>query len=655
MQEKSKYIFYKDSRLISIIIILTALVLQIGAFTHTPVLVTIHTYSVGILFGRYSTFFYLYCLLMVVTIIFQNIRILHIIKLTQLTYWFFSLSLMTALVTWFYYTSNLSINTSSLGTGAFKQSFKLWWNNYNSPSSSWWDHSTPDAGVIGALLYSIVASFSTTIVTAIIYSCLAILGFSLIVTGTWIGLYRNIILHAKNTKNKVQKNEDSIVNRESPFISIDDNFKDDNKKSSVILPFCDVSELEGKPAIKWDPYPKIDPEKVLDTIKNDPLIDLANNVSEHKRAINNLFTTFNIDAHVVDAIVGPTLTKLIIKTSSNTNLKKIANIQQNIKMVLETKEVRMQLPIPGKALIGIEYPNKKRKLVSFKEVLKDKRKIISPLSIPLGKSIDGKTFILNINETPHLLIAGATGSGKSTSINIIIISLIMNISPKDLRLVLIDPKFVEFVSYKNIPHLLAPIITDSMKAAYTLKMIVNIMEDRYKIMSKHNVKKIEQYNAIAKTKKLEHWPYIVIVIDELADLMSISSKLVETSIQRLTQKARAIGIHLILATQRPSTNVVTGVIKANIPSRIAFSVSASIDSRVILDEVGAEKLIGHGDMLISLYGKYMERVQCAFISNSEIEKVVQAVAKYGKPNFDSRLLDEYDTNDDIFSDNIEGY
>jgi len=653
MQEEiKKYVFYKDSRLLAVIIIFVALLLQIGALTQTPGLVTIHTFSVGILFGAYSPFFYFYCLLMASTFLFKNIRILHVIKLTQITYWIFAFSLMAALVSWFYYTGNDAISNSSLGATPFKQTFGLWWKNYNGPE--WWNHSTPDAGVIGALLFSIIASFTTTFGAAITYSCLAVLGFSLILTGTWVGLYRNIFIYAKKAKKDDKKSNDSIINKKKPFIAIEDDFKNEKPKSNAPLPFRDVSDLEEKPPTEWEPYPKIDPEQVLKAVKHDPLIELANNVSKQKQAINKLFVTFNIDAKVVDAIVGPTLTKLIIKTSSNTNLNKIASIQQNIKMVLESKEVRMELPIPGKALIGIEFANKKRKIVSFKEVLKDIRTDHTPLPVPLGKSIDGKTFVVHINETPHMLMAGATGSGKSVAINIIVASLIMNISPKDLRLVLIDPKYVEFGSYKNIPHLLAPIITDSKKATHTLITMVNIMENRYKIMSKYNVRKIEQYNEVAKSKKLEHWPYIVIIIDELADLMTTSSKLVETSIQRLTQKARAAGIHLILTTQRPSTNVVTGVIKANIPSRIAFLVSAGVDSKVILDAVGAEKLIGHGDMLISLYGKHIERIQCAFISQIEIEKIVRIVKKYGKPKFDSQLLNWDDTNESILNDDIEG-
>jgi S-DNA-T family DNA segregation ATPase FtsK/SpoIIIE len=223
-----------------------------------------------------------------------------------------------------------------------------------------------------------------------------------------------------------------------------------------------------------------------------------------KNELNKLFATFGLNAKVVDTIYGPTITKFIVKPAPGINLKKFENIHQNIKMVLETKEIRMELPIPGKALIGIEFANQKRELVTFFEVFKDIGKSNSPLPVALGKSIEGKSIILNIDETPHLLIAGATGSGKSIAVNTIIASIIMNKSPKDVRFVLIDPKFVEFTAFKNIPHLLAPIITDSKKASHDLNVLVEIMEARYKTMGKLGVRKLEQYNALAATKKLEH-------------------------------------------------------------------------------------------------------------------------------------------------------
>lgn len=665
--QQTKYIFYKDTRIIAIIIAFIAITLQVAEFTKTPVLYTIHAYTIGILFGQYSAFFYFYCLLISITILVKPIRFLKFIQLTQWSYWLFSLSLMTALVTWFYYVNNLSLNGNSIGTGAWRQSFGLWWHNFtNLKTHSIWYPSTPDAGIIGALLYSSLAFFSTTVVTAISYSIMACLAFSVMITGTWIGLYKNILKYKKRFLSR--KNNLSIISHNSPFISLDNEFDDVvNNDVDVPLPFEDVSILDSDTTSNtsapvpnkkvWNKYNLINPLSVLKqkSTSHTQINQMQSQIDSKKHALNNLFKTFSLDAKIVDTIIGPTLTKFIIKTGSTINLRKFEQVSQNIKMVLESKEIRMELPIPGKALIGIEFANSKRSVVTFFEVFKDLRTSDSSLAVALGQTIEGKSILLNVNETPHLLIAGATGSGKSVSINTIIASLIMTKSPKDLRLLLIDPKFVELNIYENIPHLLSPIITDSARAAHDLNVIVNIMESRYKRMAELKVRQIEKYNLVAKAQNLEHWPYIVIVIDELADLMAVSAKSVETSIQRLTQKARAAGIHLILATQRPSTNVVTGVIKANIPSRIAFSVSSGVDSKVILDHVGAEKLIGQGDMLMSLYGQYIERAQGAFLSNQEIAKIVREAKKYGKPDYYPELLEHDSDEEDDHNYSFEGY
>ena len=299
-------------------------------------------------------------------------------------------------------------------------------------------------------------------------------------------------------------------------------------------------------------------------------------------------------------------------------------------MMLQARSIRIQAPIPGKALIGIEIPNRYPSLVDFKSVIKlqPKEQRKNPLSCAIGKDIEGNPAWLEINKTPHMLVAGATGSGKSVCINTIISSIILHAKPDEVRLLLVDPKMVEFTPFKNIPHLLAPIITDPKVATYALAQAVEDMESRYKLLAEAGVRKIEDYNA--KVKKSQRLPYIVIIIDELADLMMVASKDVETSIARITQKARAAGIHLILATQRPSTDVVTGLIKSNIPTRISFAVPTSIDSRTILDSMGAEKLLGKGDMLVKASGIGFERYQGAFIDDDELELIVEQAKN--KPN-----------------------
>ncbi len=342
---------------------------------------------------------------------------------------------------------------------------------------------------------------------------------------------------------------------------------------------------------------------------------------------------FNIPIEIVNIIVGPSVTRYEFKIPSDIKVSRITAIEDNIKMQLQARSIRIQAPIPGKALIGIEIPNRYPSLVDFKSVVKsqpvEQRK--NPLSCALGKDIEGKPSWLEINKTPHMLVAGATGSGKSVCINTILASIILHAKPDEVRLLLVDPKMVEFTPFRGIPHLLAPIITNPQEATYGLAQAVEDMEQRYKMLSQMGVRNIEDYNR--KVKKADRLPYIVIVIDELADLMMVASKEVETSIARITQKARAAGIHLVLATQRPSTDVVTGLIKSNIPTRISFAVATSIDSRTILDSIGAEKLLGKGDMLVKSAGSAIDRYQGAFIDDDELEAIVSEAKKQATPEY----------------------
>ena len=324
-------------------------------------------------------------------------------------------------------------------------------------------------------------------------------------------------------------------------------------------------------------------------------------------------------------------------------------IHREIALALAAKEVRIEAPIPGKSTIGIEIPNKSISTVVVREILERVPKSLdsSKLLVTLGKSIDNNPVWCEINKTPHLLVAGSTGSGKSVCINSIIVSILMRAKPDEVKLVLVDPKKVELSMYNGVPHLLAPVVTDPKKANIALKKIVVEMERRYDVFSESGTKNIAGYNTYVEKKnetlpegeKLRKIPYIVVIIDELADLMLVAAKEVEDSIMRITQMARAAGIHLIVATQRPSTDVITGVVKANIPSRISFAVSSSIDSRTILDMTGAEKLLGKGDMLFLPQGENTPiRVQGTYISEEEIASVVDHVIKQQKARYDETLL-----------------
>ena len=361
-------------------------------------------------------------------------------------------------------------------------------------------------------------------------------------------------------------------------------------------------------------------------------------VVEKSKILQSTFNNFGIEVKIVKAIVGPSITQFQILPTPGTKVSKIVNLSNDIALNLAAKDVRIEAPIPGKSLIGIEIPNTVNELVTMKEVFVNDEDN-SPLSVALGKDVAGESIFTRIDKTPHLLIAGSTGSGKSVCVNTIITSILLKNKPDKVKLIMIDPKMVELSIYDGIPHLLTSVVTDPIKAADVLHKVVLEMENRYREFARARVRNMEGYNKIAsKDPDYKELPYIVVIIDELADLMMVSSKEVEESIARIAQKARAAGIHMIIATQRPSVDVITGVIKTNIPSRIAFAVSSSIDSRTILDKSGAETLLGKGDMLyLSADSSKPVRIQGAFLSDEEVEKVVDYVKSQSEAQYDPNM------------------
>ena len=340
---------------------------------------------------------------------------------------------------------------------------------------------------------------------------------------------------------------------------------------------------------------------------------------------------FGVGVTITNISRGPSVTRYELQPEQGVKVSKIVNLADDIKLNLAAEDIRIEAPIPGKAAIGIEVPNKEKQMVAFRDLLESDEftKAKSKTIFAAGKDIAGKTVVADIEKMPHLLIAGQTGSGKSVCINTIIMSILYKARPSEVKLIMIDPKVVELSVYNGIPHLLIPVVTDPKKAAAALNWAVNEMEERYTKFAEHKARNIIGYNAqidqiedVPGKDRPEKIPQIIVIVDELADLMMTAGTDVEDAIQKLAQKARAAGIHLIIATQRPSVNVITGVIKANIPSRIAFSVASGIDSRTILDETGAEKLLGKGDMLFHPY--YISkpvRVQGAFVSDDEVTAV----------------------------------
>ncbi len=497
-------------------------------------------------------------------------------------------------------------------------------------------------GMIGALLaYLFNLAFKEG--TVIVLITMVLLGLILVFNTSLIGLVKKVKLPKLKGIKKKEKDEKEEGNVSEEEDIVDKviissakelaHVKEEEKKEEALSIKEEVVSISGD-------Y-KLPPLSLLKTVKNVSTKDNENYAKESIAKLEQILGVFEINGKIVQVNIGPTVTQYELELKAGTKVNKLLSIQREIALALAAKDVRIQAPIPGKNTIGIELPNKVNSSVSFKEVLASLPEVNKKniLAVALGKDIMGKVKWTEINTTPHLLVAGATGSGKSVCMNCIIASILMRTKPDEVKLVMVDPKKVELTMYNGVPHLLCPVVTDPKKASIALKNIVSEMERRYEVFESTRTKKIEQYNEYCDThpeyKKL---PYIVVIIDELADLMLVAAKEVEDSIMRITQMARAAGIHLIVATQRPSTDVITGVVKANIPSRISFAVSSGIDSRTILDSTGAEKLLGRGDMLFLPMGENTPlRVQGAFVSEDELQKIVDYVISQQKAIYDESL------------------
>lgn len=537
--------------------------------------------------------------------------------------------------------------------------------------------SNSGGGIVGAIFsYLFVSAFGDG--ASIVVCTMFVLGAILLLNVSLLDLYNKIKPHIVNAFNR---DDEDLENEDEDEVSVNDGSNDDIETSVVSEPIKvesideDVPIVRKPPKIVSNTVEEVPNEVVINATSENyqlPSINLLNvvkNVSNKanevkaKESISELekvLSDFDITGKVVQVNIGPTVTQFELEIKAGTKVSKLLSIQREIALALAAKDVRIEAPIPGKSTIGIELPNKVNSSVSFREVLSkmpdvDEKNL---LAVGLGKDIMGKVKWMEINSTPHLLVAGATGSGKSVCVNCIITSILMRTKPDQVKLVMIDPKKVELTMYNGIPHLLAPVVTDPKKASIALKNIVAEMEKRYDIFERTKNKNIKGYNKFCETHpEYPKMPYIVVIIDELADLMLVAAKEVEDSIMRITQMARAAGIHLIVATQRPSTDVITGVVKANIPSRISFAVSSSIDSRTILDSVGAEKLFGKGDMLFLPMGdNHPTRIQGAFVSEEEIEKVVNFVCEQQKAQYDDSLTEmknDASSRNDGYSSNEE--
>lgn len=410
------------------------------------------------------------------------------------------------------------------------------------------------------------------------------------------------------------------------------------------------------------------PSLLTETPHNDQTAEY-DSIQANAQKLERTFLSFGVKARVTQVHLGPAVTKYEVLPDTGVKVSRIVSLADDIALALAASGIRIEAPIPGKSAVGIEVPNNDVAVVSLREVIEAKENNApeSKLMISLGRDVTGQAMLAELNKMPHMLIAGSTGSGKSVCINGIIISILMRTKPHEVKMMMIDPKMVELNVYNGVPHLLAPVVTDPRKAAQALQKVVSEMERRYELFSHTGTRNIEGYNAhidvwnVENDEKHPHMPYIVVIVDELADLMMVASSEVEDSITRLAQMARAAGIHLIIATQRPSVDVITGVIKANIPSRIAFAVSSAIDSRTILDSGGAEKLLGRGDMLFLPAGVSKPvRIQGAFVSDSEVEAVVDFVIEQQKAQYQEEMIPTeivevpaHEETDDLYDDAVQ--
>ena len=514
-------------------------------------------------------------------------------------------------------------------------------------------------GIIGGIFAITTLKLFSPIGMKILSGISIFLGMVLF-TGFSISDYLNEkVDDAKKIKDKIKDKDDED----------EDDEELDNKKKVKISNGQEIEEVEKMTIknvddIKKQQTPQTNVEEEKEPTKHKinenyqlPSLDLLNKPKNNGKTMDNavieanidklekVLKSFNVYAKVVEVHIGPTVAQYELEIASGTRVNKITTLSREIALALSKKDVRIEAPIPGKNTVGVEFANDFPSSVSFYEIMASKvmqQNTDKKLMVPLGKSIMGDIGVCEINKMPHMLIAGTTGSGKSVCVNGIICSILMRARPDEVKLAMVDPKVVELSCYNGVPHLMCPVVNDPKQAAVLLQKMVNEMEKRYHMFANTGTKKIEGYNEyVDKVHKknpedpIEKMPYIVIIIDELSDLMMVAAKEVEDSILRITQKARAAGIHLIVATQRPSTEVITGLIKANIPSRIAFAVGSGIDSRTILDQVGAEKLLGKGDMFFLPIGQNNPtRIQGSFITDDEIGKIIDFTKNQQEAQYD---------------------
>lgn len=563
--------------------------------------------------------------------------------------------------------------------------FKETWNQYTSYVNGTGTYTLLGGGIIGAILL-VVTKFLFSLAGAKMIAIFAILigiFFMLNITFDQVGMFFKRIFSTttKKISENRQKQQDKKLKEKEEIEKIPSSVEEDVVDVAYSFEETEHGQLEvqlmedvleeqddasfSMPNVTNEDYTLPPVSLLAEPVKHTQQKEKSQ-IQSTVKLLEETFDSFGVRAKITKAHVGPAVTKYEVHPEAGVKVSKIVNLQDDIALALAAQDIRIEAPIPGKSAVGIEVPNSDVAPVSLREVLDVSNVHEKKLLFALGKDISGNVVQGELNKMPHLLIAGATGSGKSVCINGIITSILMRATPDEVKMMMIDPKKVELNVYNGIPHLLTPVVTDPKKASVALRKIVVEMEHRYELFSDTGTRNLESYNSYIRKQnelsdeKLQPLPYIVVLVDELADLMMVASNDVEDAITRLAQMARAAGIHLIIATQRPSVDVITGVIKANIPSRIAFSVSSQVDSRTILDIGGAEKLLGRGDMLYIPVGMSKPiRVQGAFLSDDEVERIVTHCKNEQNVQYEEEMIPEEpsetlsDVEDELFEEAVQ--
>jgi S-DNA-T family DNA segregation ATPase FtsK/SpoIIIE len=516
------------------------------------------------------------------------------------------------------------------------------------------------SGFFGALTANFITTYFSRLGGFIIFITFTILSLALVteilISALFIKLveklksiFAGLNIFYKKQKAIEVKNKPSLFDRKS-LLSKKQPPQDNTLKPKIFMP---AEPVASKLKIQIKDRPKADEVKLktselkigdyhlpsVDLLDAPPPPDtkqMKEDLEACARTLEDTLEDFGISAKVTDIIRGPVITRYELEPAAGVQINRIENLSDDIALAIKAQSIRIIAPIPGKGRVGVEVPNLQSTLVCIRDLLTsaEYHKQKSPLAIALGKDITGRSVFGDLDDMPHLLIAGTTGSGKTVCVNTCILSLLFRGSPNNLKFLMIDPKMVELMPFNGLPHLLCPVVTDAKKAAVALNWVVSEMESRYVLLSKAGARNIEAYN-----EKQEKIPYIIVIVDEFADLMSVARDQIENAITRLAQLSRAVGIHLILATQRPSVDVITGVIKANLPARVSFKVASKVDSRTVLDSNGAEALLGKGDMLFLQPGKEdLIRIQGALVKDAEIERVVEFIKAQGEPAYDEQIL-----------------